>query len=172
MSLFGSLRTTYTAPAVPASRLPTIPDAPSDDGKGNGGNEFLSLVGPGTSSSEGSSGTSATSIYSALSPEIAYRASLIGSMLDGGSGGGAGGDIADDVTVDNPDVGLTADAEAGAAASYDASESEDVTNDLLSTAADNTLPKVDDGDEDEVDNPIAEAGGVTNALPRMDAPPA
>ena len=172
MSLFGSLRTTYAAPAVPASRLPTISDTPSDDGRGNGGNEFLSLVGQGTSSSEGSSGTPATSIYSALSPEIAYRASLIGSMLDAGSGGGAGGDTADDVTVDNPDVGITAEAEAGAAASYDASESEEVTNDLLSTATDNTLPRVDGDGDDEVENPIAEAGGVTNALPRMDAPPA
>lgn len=172
MSLFGSLRTTYTAPAVQASRLPTMSDTPSDDGKGNGGNEFLSLVGQGSTSSEGSSGTTATSIYSALSPEIAYRASLIGSMLDGGSSGGTGGDTADDVTVDNPDVEITADAEAGAAASYDASESEEVTDDVQSTAADNTLPKVDDGDDDEVENPIAEAGGVTNSLPQMDAPPA
>lgn len=171
MSLFGSLRTSYTPPAVPASRLPTVSDAPSDDGKGNGGNEFLSLIDGGATSPDGSS-TGNPSVYSTLSPEAAYRVSLIGSLLDGGNGGGAGGDIADDITVDNPIVEATSDLEAGATAGYDASGSEEVTNDLQSTAADNTLPKVDDGNDDEVENPIAEVGGVTNALPKMDAPPA
>ncbi len=160
MSLFGSLRTSYTPPAVPASRLPTVSDTPPDDSRGNGGNEFLSLVGEGTISNEGSSATATASIYSALSPEIAYRASLIGSMLD-------------DVTNGNPSVDdPIGDLEAGAVTSYEGADSEETTEEIASTAADNTLPKGEDEDGDEVENPIAEVGGVTNALPKMDAPPA
>lgn len=161
MSLFGSLRTSYTPPAASASRLPTVSDSSSDDSRGNGGNEFLSLVGEGTISNEGSSATATASIYSALSPEIAYRASLIGSMLD-------------DVTNGNPSVDdPIGDLEAGASPSYDAADSadsEETTEELENTAADNTLPKADD-DDGEVENPIVEVGGVTNALPQMDAPP-
>ena len=170
MSLFGSLRTSYPAAATQTGRMPTVSDSLSG-GQGNGGNEFLSLIDGGTTSPDGSP-TGSPSVYSALSPQAAYRVSLIGSMLDGGSGGGAGGDITDDVTVDNPAVEATGDLEAGATVGYDASESEEVTNDLQSTGADNTLPKADDDGGDEVENPIAEVGGVTNALPRMDAPPA
>lgn len=167
MSLFGSLRTSYPAAATQTGRMPTVSDSLSG-GQGNGGNEFLSLIDGGATSPEGSS-TGSQSVYSTLSREAAYRVSLIGSLLDGGTGGDAGGDTTDDVTVDNPLVEITGDPEAGATAGY---ESEEVTNDLQSTAADNTLPKVGDDDGDEVENPIAKVGGVTNALPKMDAPPA
>lgn len=170
MSLFGSLRTSYPAAATQTGRMPTVSDSLSG-GQGNGGNQFLSLIDGGTTSPDGPS-TGSTSVYSALSPEAAYRVSLIGSMLDGGSGGGAGGDIVDDVSADNPPVEATGDLEAGATAGYDASESEEVTNDLQSTGADNTLPKVDDDGDGEVESPIAKVDGVTNALPKMDAPPA
>nr|WP_295468935.1 hypothetical protein [Mesorhizobium sp.] len=170
MSLFGSLRTSYPAAATQTGRMPTVSDSLSG-GQGNGGNEFLSLIDGGTTSPEGSS-TGSPSVYSTLSREAAYRVSLIGSLLDGGNGGGAGGDTVDDVAVDNPAIEATGDLEAGATVGYDASGSEEVTNDLQSTAADNTLPKVGDDDGDEVENPIAEVGGVTNALPKMDAPPA
>lgn len=171
MSLFGSLRTSYPPAATQIGRMPTVSDNPSDGGQGNGGNEFLSLVDGGTSASDGTS-TGKLSIYSALSPQDAYRASLIGSLLDGGTSENTGGDEASDELVNSPIDEVTGDLEAGSTTSYEASDADEVTNGLQSEGADNTLPKADDTEDDEVESPIAGEGTVTNALPKMDAPPA
>lgn len=172
MSLFGSLRTSYPPATTQIGRMPTVSDNPSDGGQGNGGNEFLSLVDGGTSASDGTS-TGKLSIYSALSPQDAYRASLIGSLLDGGTSENAGGDkAADDPAAENPIGEITGDLEAGATVSYEASDADEVTSGLQSDRADNTLPKADDTGDEEVESPIAAEGTVTNALPKMDAPPA
>lgn len=166
MSLFGSLQTNYLPSPVQTGRMPTVPDGTSDEGVGNGGNAFMSLLEATASSETTSDGK--LSMYSALSPELAYRASLIGSMLGDVT---AGLPAVDDTDPDDPANDLVGDVTSGVADSYDATDSADETNELQSTDQANTLPRADDED---LESPIGDEGDATftNALPRSDAPPA
>lgn len=164
MSLFGSLQTNYMPAPVQTGRLPTLPEDGGGDAVGNGGNAFLSLV-DSTSASDGQS-DGELSMYSALSPQLAYHASLIGSMLD---------DVTNGVPVvvgDPTPADPVEDLAAGSTVAFEAADDADVTNDLPVAKVDdvgNALPR---GDGDDTESPVGDAGMFTNALPRVDILPA
>jgi hypothetical protein len=172
MSLFGSLRTTLSTPAVPTNRLATLPDANSGEDRGNGGNKFLSLVA--NAKAGEASGGQWLPIRSALSSQAAYQASLIGSMLNQATDGlqptrsDGGGQTADGGGDQTP---LSGELIAGVADAGFAAMSNGIANlSSLGDDQDNSLPPVTGEDPS---SPIGDPNeAVTNALPRMDAPPA
>jgi hypothetical protein len=122
MSALGTLRANY-ASIAPASRMPTLPDG--SQGRGTDANGFLSMVGGGTSSSQ--TPPEQISIRSAMPPQFAYQANLIGNLL-GEPGGGV---ATEDPPIQGNDLlALERELTAGSTASSDEGEgSGDVGND-------------------------------------------
>lgn len=122
MSALGTLRANY-ASSAPATRMPTLPDG--SQGSGTEGNGFLSMIGSGGSSAQ--TPPEQISIRSAISPQFAYQANLIGNLLGELGGGATTNDLP---AQDNELPVVEGELTAGATSSSDEGDaSNDVSND-------------------------------------------